>query len=258
MRGLFVSENDRLPEKHLRGKMSEPDPTLIDDLVDANRILYNEGIVDGFGHVSVRHDKRPDRFFISRNLAPGLVTRDDILELDLEGETVDGSGRRSYLERYIHSEIFRAHPAVTAVVHTHSPTVVPFSATGTDLRPMSHMGCFLGRGCAQFEIRDVAGDDNDMLISSKETGAALARTLGDMPVALLRGHGMVAVAPTLKLAVYRAYYTETDAKSQTIALQLGPVTYLNAQEGRNMERVIESQIDRPWLLWKRRADAALG
>jgi len=238
--------------------MSDPDPQLVDDLVDANHILYHEGIVDAFGHVSVRHDQRADRFLISRNLAPGLVTRDDILELDLDGETVDGSGRRSYLERFIHSEIYRARPEVVAVVHTHSPTMVPFSATRSPLRPMSHMGGFLGRGIAQFEIRDVAGDDNDMLISSRELGAALARTLGDRPAALLRGHGMVAVAPSLKLAVYRAYYAESDAKLQTIARGLGPVTYLNAQEARNMERVIETQIDRPWLLWKRRADAALG
>ena len=234
-----------------------PDEQMIDDLVDANHILYNEGIVDGFGHVSVRHDKRADRFFIARNLAPGLVTRDDILELDLDGEPVDGTGRRSYLERFIHSEIYRARPEVIAVVHTHSPTVVPFSATRTPLRPMSHMGCFLGRGIAQFEIRDVGGDDTDMLISSKELGAALARTLGDRPVALLRGHGMVAVAPSLKLAVYRAYYTESDAKLQTVARQLGPVTYLSAGEARNMERIIDTQIERPWLLWKRRADAAL-
>ena len=237
--------------------MSEPDPQLLDDLVDANRILYNEGIVDGFGHVSARHDKRPDRFFISRNLAPGLVTRDDILELDLEGETVDGSGRRSYLERFIHSEIFRAHPEVQAVVTRTRRRSVPFSDRNGPAPDVAH-GLLSGTRVAQFEIRDVAGEDNDMLISSKASGVALARTLGDKPVALLRGHGMVAVAPTLKLAVYRAYYAESDAKAQTIALQLGPVTYLNAQEGRNMERVIESQIDRPWLLWKRRADTALG
>ncbi len=239
--------------------MSSPAPSsqLIDDLVDANHILYNEGVVDAFGHVSVRHGGRPDRFFISRNLAPALVTRDDILELDLDGETVDGSGRRSYLERFIHSEIYRLRPEVGAVVHTHSPTIVPYSATRSALRPMSHMGGFLGRGIAQFEIRDVAGDDNDMLISSPELGAALARTLGDRPVALLRGHGMVTVAETLKHAVYRAYYAESDAKLQTVARQLGPVTYLNPQEARNMERIIESQIDRPWLLWKRRADAAM-
>ena len=235
-----------------------PDPHLLDDLVDANHILYNEEIVDAFGHVSVRHDRRPDRFFISRNLAPALVAREDILELDLDGETVDGSGRRSYLERFIHSEIYRARPEVIAVVHTHSPTMVPFSATRSPLRPMSHMGGFLGRGIAQFEIRDVAGDDNEMLISSRELGAALARTLGDRPLALLRGHGMVAVASSLKLAVYRAYYAESDAKLQTVARQLGPVTYLTPQEARNMERINESQIDRPWLLWKRRADAALG
>jgi HCOMODA/2-hydroxy-3-carboxy-muconic semialdehyde decarboxylase len=238
--------------------MSAPSPELIDQLVDANRILYNEGVVDGFGHVSVRHDKRPDRFFISRNLAPGLVTRDDIVELDLDGETVDGSGRRSYLERFIHSEIFRARPDVMAVVHTHSPTVVPYGATGTTLRPMSHMAGFLAEGVAQFEIRDHAGDDNEMLISSAALGAALARELGDKPVALLRGHGMVAVASTLKRAVYRAIYTESDAKLQTVARQLGEVTYLNAFEARNMERVIDSQIERPWLLWKKKADAALG
>ena len=232
-----------------------PDPALIDDLVAANRILYREGVVDGFGHVSARHDKEPGRFLLARSMAPGLVTADDILVLDLAGNAVDGGGRALYLERFIHSEIYKTRPDVAAVVHSHSPSVIPFGATAVALRPLYHMSAFLGAGAPVFEIRDSGGDDTDMLIRSPALGAALARRLGTAAVALLRGHGNVVVAPSLQLAVFRAIYTEINARLEAEALLLGDgrVTFLNEKEAAAASAANIPQVGRAWELWKRKA-----
>src|SRR5687767_13500240 len=176
---------------------------LVDDLVCANHILYNEGVVDGFGHISVRHPERPDRYLLARSLAPAVVGRDDIMEFDLDSNAVDARGRRPYLERFIHGEIYRVRPDVVAIVHSHSPSVIPFSVTGTRLQPVFHLGGFLGAGAPNFEIRESGGLDTDMLIRTPDLGAALAETLADAPYALMRGHGSVAVGSSLKQAVYR-------------------------------------------------------
>jgi len=140
---------------------------LLGDLVDANHILFNEGVLDAFGHVSIRHPENSERFLLARNMAPGLVTLDDILTFNLDGSPIDADGRPVYLERFIHGEIYRARPDVMAVVHSHSPSVVPFSAVkSTPLRPMCHMSGFLGAGAPIFEIRDTAGSATDLLISA--------------------------------------------------------------------------------------------
>jgi ribulose-5-phosphate 4-epimerase/fuculose-1-phosphate aldolase len=232
-----------------------PDPALIDDLVAANRILYREGVVDGFGHVSARHDKEPGRFLLARSMAPGLVTADDILVLDLDGNAVAGGGRTLYLERFIHSEIYKARPDVAAVVHSHSPSVIPFGATAVALKPIYHMSAFLGAGAPVFEIRDSGGDDTDMLIRSPALGAALARRLGTAAVALLRGHGNVVVAASLQLAVFRAVYTEINARLEAEALLLGQgqVTFLNEKEAAAASATNIPQVGRAWELWKRQA-----
>src|ERR1700736_6393583 len=122
------------------------DPALIDDLVAANRILYDQGVVDGFGHVSVRHDKRPEHFLLARSMAPGLVEAGDIMEFDPDGVAVDPKGRTPYLERFIHSEIFKTRPEIQAVVHSHSPSVIPFGVVAVGLQPIYHMSSFLGAG----------------------------------------------------------------------------------------------------------------
>ncbi len=225
---------------------------LIDDLVAANRILFRHGVVDAFGHVSVRHDKRPDRFLLARNLAPALVEADDILEFDLEGEKVGTDDRAVYLERFIHSEIYRAMPDVHAVVHSHSPAVVPFGAVrDVSLSALWHMSGFLGRGVPVFEIRDAAGPDTDLLIRTPALGAALARTLGARPVVLMRGHGATVIGGDVRQAVYRAVYTELNARLQAAALQLGSVTYLTAGETAATTLTQDSQVTRAWNLWLR-------
>ena len=225
---------------------------LIEDLVVANHILFNEGVVDGFGHISARHDRDPSRFLLARSIAPAIVTAEDIMEFDLEGNAVDAKGRRPYLERYIHSEIYRVRPDVLAIVHSHSPAVSPFSVTGIQLRPISHMSGFLGAATPVFEIRDAGGPATDMLIRSPALGAALAKTLGPHSFALMRGHGSVVVATSIKQAVYRAVYAEVNARLQLEATRLGDVTFLNDAEAANADTTNMANLDRPWALWKKR------
>lgn len=234
-----------------------PSSELLQDLVDANHILFNEKVVDAFGHVSVRHDKDPSRFLLARNMAPGLVTADDIIQYQFDGTPIDPQNRRGYLERFIHGSIYRARPDVVAVVHSHSPTVVAFSVSSRQrLRPICHMSGFLRDGAGRFEIRDTAGSGTDLLIKSTELGDALAVALAERNAILMRGHGSTVVAPSLRLAVYRAVYAEINAKLQAQAIAFGEPEYLTVEEAREAERNVEGQVDRPWNLWKAAAQAA--
>jgi ribulose-5-phosphate 4-epimerase/fuculose-1-phosphate aldolase len=226
---------------------------LLDDLVAANHILYDQGVVDGFGHVSVRHDKDPNRYLLARSMAPALVVADDVLEYDLDSNPVDAKGRASYLERFIHGEIYKVRPDVIAVVHSHSPAVLPFADTAVPLRPMNHIAGFLGTGAPVFEIRDTAGPASDMLIRSAGLGHALAATLGDHSVALMRGHGSVAAAQSIRHVVFRAVYTEVNARVQAEAMKLGTPTFLNPEEAAAASKTNDGLVDRPWALWKQRA-----
>jgi len=232
-----------------------PSTELLDKLVYANHILYDQGVVDGLGHVSVRHDQAPDLFLLSCNRAPALVSRDDIICYDLNGEDVAQSGQRPYLERFIHSEIYRARPDVVAVVHSHSPSVIPFGATGNRLRPIFHMAGFLGDGTALFDIRDDAGD-SDLLVRSPELGRAMVRSMGACSCVLMRGHGSTVVGGSVEQVVYRAIYTEVNAQLQLQAMGLGQVTYLTSREAELAAQSNDTQISRSWALWCRRVDQA--
>jgi HCOMODA/2-hydroxy-3-carboxy-muconic semialdehyde decarboxylase len=223
----------------------------VNTLVLANRILYDHEVVDGLGHVSVRHNSMPGAFLLSCNRAPGLVKAADIVTYDYDGNALSPDAPRPYLERYIHGEIFRARPDVVAVVHSHSPSVIPFGATGNRLRPIFHMGGFLGSGSAHFEIRDTAGD-TDMLIRNPELGAALAKSLGDCTCVLMRGHGSTTVGKSIEQAVFRAIYAEVNAKLQLAAQGLGTVTYLTEKEAQLSSDMNDGQIPRSWDLWARR------
>ncbi|UUX95447.1 class II aldolase/adducin family protein [Aquabacterium sp. J223] len=236
--------------------LSSADPALIDDLVDANHILGMQGVLDAFGHVSVRHDRSPAHFLLARNMAPAQVCREDIVSFELDGTPVDAGDRRVYLERFIHGAIYRARPDVMAVVHSHSPAVVPFTVSRRErLRPVCHMSGFLGGGAPVFEIRDVAGDGTDLLVRDDRLGRALAQVLGPSHCVLMRGHGSTTVGPSLKLAVYRAVYAEVNARIQSQALQLGDPQYLSAEEAQAAMASTEGQVDRPWALWKAAARA---
>ncbi len=228
------------------------DAAIIEDLVMANRILADQGVVDGFGHVSVRHPANPNRFLLSRSRAPALVTADDIIEYDLDCTPINDRGRASYLERFIHCEIYKMRPDVTSVIHTHSPTVVPFGVSQVPMKAIQHVSGFLASGVPVFEIRKYAGMTN-MLVSNNALGRALAETLGERPVALMRGHGDVVVGPSLQVAVYRAVYTELNARLQAQAIALGgPVTFLDKEEGEKADATIQQVAARPWELWKSR------
>jgi ribulose-5-phosphate 4-epimerase/fuculose-1-phosphate aldolase len=233
-----------------RAALTTADPGLIEDLVAANRILAALDIVDGYGHVSVRHDKNPDLYLIARSIAPESVGATDILELDLDSNPAAGGDAKMYLERFIHGEIYKARADVKAVVHHHSAAVIPFGVSGVELRPVYHMAGFIGLGVPVFEIRDAAGD-TDMLISTPELGAALARKLGDKPAALLRGHGAAVVGDSLPQVVGRCYFMQVNARMQAQAMAMGSeLKFLDAEEAR---KTASNNYDRAWDLWKRKA-----
>lgn len=232
--------------------MSDPASldALLDDLVAANHILAKHGVLDGFGHASVRDPRRADRFFLSRSLAPASVTREDLMSFDLDSVPVGGDARRPYLERFIHGAIYRRRPDVQAVVHSHAPSVVPFSVSSVPLRAVYHMGSFLANPAPVFDIRDRFGA-TDMLVRETTHGEALAESLGGHAIVLMRGHGFCAVGSSVPMAVYRAIYTESNAAIQQRAMALGgTVTYLDPDEAALSDATNMGVVARPWALWK--------
>jgi ribulose-5-phosphate 4-epimerase/fuculose-1-phosphate aldolase len=227
---------------------------VVADLVTANHILHAQGIVDGFGHVSARHPDRPDRFLLSRNRAPALVERDDILEYELDGTPVDPAHPPVYVERFIHAALLRARPDIGAVVHSHSRSVIPFGAAeGVCLRPVSHMAGFLGAGVPNFEIRDSAGPESDLLVRNNDLGDDLARVMGNAPVVLMRGHGVTVVGRDVRQAVFHAVYTEWNAGIQAQTMSLGTPIYMTPEEAGAAAKANDGQITRAWDYWSMQA-----
>jgi ribulose-5-phosphate 4-epimerase/fuculose-1-phosphate aldolase len=241
------------------GPSGEPPPSggpvsrvVLEDLAAASRILVDQGVFDAAGHFSMRHPGHPERFLIARSLAPALVTADDIMEFDLDGVPCDARGRSGFLERFIHSEIYRLRPDVMAVAHSHSAAVIPFGLVGTPLRATYHNAAFLAAGVPVFDIREKFGT-TDIVVNTPAKGAALAEILADKSVALLRAHGMIAVGPTVPDTVFRAIFTEVSARVQLQAAMLGgPIAALDEEEGRLADAVNLATVGRSWDLWKRR------
>ena len=228
------------------------DRATLEDLAAASRILADQGVFDAAGHVSMRHPSHPERFLMSRSLAPQMITADDIMEFDLDCNAIDPRGRNGFIERYLHGEIFRKRPDVMAVAHSHSPSVIAFGLSNTPMRAMYHNAAFLAAGVPVFDIREKFGV-TDIVVSTAAKGAALAEALADKPVALLRAHGMVVVGPTLPVAVFRAIFTDISARIQHQALALGgPLAALDAEEGRLADVVNVQTVGRSWDLWKSR------
>jgi ribulose-5-phosphate 4-epimerase/fuculose-1-phosphate aldolase len=226
---------------------------LIDDLVAGSRILADHGVLDAYGHISVRSDKRREHFLMSRSRAPALMTAADVMELGPDSEPATGDKRKGFIERYIHGEIYRARPEVIAVVHSHSPSVIPFGATRTRLRPIYHMGSFLWSGAPVWDIRKVR-EENDLLVRDRPLGEALAGALGKCNCVLMRGHGMTVVGASVQEAVFRAIYTEMNARLQLQAMQLeGPIEFLTDEEGRRSTAANAGTLERPWEVWKQKA-----
>ena len=252
--GLSALGTQALAQNKPAKTPEQQDVENIADLVIANHIVADQGVVDGFGHVSVRSVQNPGHYFISRSRAPALVAAEDIMEYDLDDNAIDARGRASYLERYIHSEIYKARPDVQSVVHSHSAAVIPFGVSDVPLKPISHMGGFLVREVPVFEIRETGGNETDMLIRNKALGAALAKKLGSGTVVLMRGHGDVVVGQSLRTAVFHAIYTEHNARLQSEALRLGgKITFLNEAEAARIGAQNDLLVDRPWEIWKNQA-----
>jgi len=235
-----------------------PDPQLIEDLVAANRILADHGLLDGWGHVSVRHNRDPNRFLMARGMSAELVTAKDILEFDLDSRPVDTHGlpmSALFTERYIHGEIYKLRPDVIAVVHTHAPSLIPFGVTKVPLQPMYHRSAFISFGIPVFEIRERAGM-TDMLIRNATLGRNLAETLGDHPAALMRGHGAVVTGPSLPRVVGRTIFLALNATLQAQAMNMGaPITFMAPEEARKIEEREGHGLARTWEGWKQKAMA---
>lgn len=233
------------------------DRAILEDLAAASRILADQGVVDAFGHVSMRHPNAPDRFLMARAVAPALVTADDIMEFTLDSEPCENRGRSGFLERFIHGQILKARPDVNAVVHSHSQSVIPFGLVDVPMRAMFHNAAFIAEGVPVFDISERFGA-TDMLVGNNEKGVELAKVLADKPVVLMRAHGSVAVGPSLEMAVFRAVYTEVNARLQTTATMLGGgsrIAALDPQEGKLADAVNLGAGSRAWQLWKTRVGA---
>jgi ribulose-5-phosphate 4-epimerase/fuculose-1-phosphate aldolase len=233
--------------------------SLIEDLVVSYRTLAEEGVIDAYGHVSVRSDKDANRYLMARQLAPELVTENDILEFDLDSKPIDPRDRKFYNERFIHGEIYKARPDVMAVVHNHAPAVVPFSCTSrAALKPIFHMSAFIGLGVPNWDIRD-AQKGSDMLVRTPKLGQSLAKKLGKYPAVLMRGHGSTTVGENLQRAVGRSVYLELNARMQFQAIVLaGPRGRINFMDAKEVAANVSWQnYDRSWNLWRTRALAKL-
>jgi len=222
-----------------------------EDLVAAYRTLAEHGVIDAYGHVSMRSPSNPKRYFIARSLAPEKVQLEDIMEYDLDSVPLDAKGRDSVSERFIHGEVYKARPEVMSVVHNHSPSVIPFSVTGVPMKALWHMASFIGDGLPNFEIRDVR-KGTDLLVRDGPLGAALAKTLGNSAATLMRGHGSVTVGENIARSVGRSIYLELSARMQMQAMLLGKdITWMDAAEVKANMPVQDYK--RAWPLWREKA-----
>ena len=226
---------------------------VVEELVTANRVLANEGIVDSFGHVSARHPDNPNHYLLSRARAPERIERGDIVQYTLAGEPIDKNAPAPYLERFIHGAIYEARPDVHAVVHNHSPSVIPFGVTSKKLKPFLHMCAHIGHEVPIWDSHDKFGD-TPLLVSDMAMGRDLARLLGSRPITLMRGHGATVVGRSVRHAVFVAIYLEVGAKLQMQAMALGEIKFLSAGEiDQIVRRLNDYTLNRAWENWARRA-----
>jgi ribulose-5-phosphate 4-epimerase/fuculose-1-phosphate aldolase len=227
---------------------------VIEELVTANRILAKEGIVDSFGHVSARHPDNPQHYLLSRARAPERIERDDIVEYTLDGTPIDERGRTPYLERFIHGAIYEKRPDVHAVVHNHSPSVIPFGVTGKKLKPLLHMCASIGHDVPVWDSQEKFGDTT-LLVTDMPMGRDLADCMGQRPTALMRGHGATVVGRSVRHAVFVSVYLEVGAKLQMQSMAMGDIKFLTPGEvDKIIARVTDYTLNRAWENWARRAD----
>ena len=229
--------------------------SLLEELVTANRILAHEGVLDSFGHVSIRNPDNPETFLLSRARAPAIIEAADIMEFTLQGKSVGAEPGKPYSERFIHAGIYEARPEVNAVVHNHSPSVIPFSVTAIKLRPIMHMCAPIGDDIPTWDIRDQFGDSTNLLVTDIDMGRDLAACLGDRTMTLMRGHGSTVVGQSLREAVFTAVYMELNAGMQMKAMAMGEVNYLSTEEIATIKRGRAGfTFERGWENWCRAVD----
>jgi ribulose-5-phosphate 4-epimerase/fuculose-1-phosphate aldolase len=226
----------------------------IGDLVIANRILAKEDVVDAYGHVSIRHPQRPDRYLLSRSLSPEFVTRDDIIEFTLDGNPIDDT-RPAYLERFIHGAIYEARPDVNAVIHSHAEDILPFSISRTQMCCVAHVASDMGAQVPVWDIADKFGDETNLLVINMAQGRDMAQRLGKNSVVLMRGHGFSAAADGLLKLVRLSVYLPRNARILLAAMRMGEFKALSEGEirTRNNFRAGSPEMQRGWEYWARRA-----
>ncbi len=225
----------------------------IQDLVLANRILTNENILEAFGHVSIRDPENPEHFLLSRSLAPLQVQEEDILTYDFDGNLQVQTKHRSYAERILHGQIYKARPDVQAICHHHALPLLPFTTTGIELKPVIHIGCMFYEGIPLYDDYDVS---DGMLIVNKKEGERIARSLGNKRGLLLRGHGIIVAGSNIRETVMSSIYVTLNAQVQYESLQLGQPKYLSYEEGRAASEMMLSDfaLERAWNYWVKRLD----
>jgi ribulose-5-phosphate 4-epimerase/fuculose-1-phosphate aldolase len=235
---------------------------LIDDLVTANRILSHEGIVDAFGHISVRHPDDPGKFLLSRARSPELIVREDIMVLALDGTPEPGDPRKPYLERFIHGAVYEMRPEVMSVVHSHSRSVIPFGIVGEPIRPVVHSAGTIGHSVPIWDAQDKFGDTN-LLVADMAMGRDMAKVMNHGNGVLMRGHGSTVCGGSIQEVVYTAYYLEFNANLQLQASMLSkkPIKFLTDGEvdlimGRIRDGKEGEGFRRSWDYWCRRAGMA--
>ena len=238
--------------------------TAITDLVTANRILGHEGVVDAFGHISVRHPERADRYFLSRSRSPSMVTDEDILEFDLDSNPIDQRGRIIYAERFIHGAIYRDRPEVMSVCHSHAHSMIPFTVTDTPLRPLWVLAAPLGKEVPIWDIRDDFPDDDEVMVMHDPAGRALSKRLGRGTACLMRGHGAVIASSDVKMTVLASIALMLNAEMEMGARVLnlskggGSVKYLSDAEASKLVQNMSMPrgLHRSWEYWAIRAGRA--
>ena len=229
------------------------------ELALGNRIAANEGVLDAFGHVSMRHPDNPRRYLLSRSRAPELVSPGDFIEYDLDSKPVAEPGVGQYSERVIHGEIYKARPEVMSVCHHHSPAFMPLLATGTDYVPVFHLGAVGGSKPPFWDQHDEFGDTN-MLVVKPEEGASLARALGRHWMVLMRRHGVTVAGTSVRDCVFRTIYAARNAEFQVRAMSIGAISPLSPGET-ELAGAISAKttgLTRSWEYWSMRVAKSVG
>ncbi len=252
VRMLFPNELELFMEAELSDAILRKNT--VRDVVLGNRILANERVLDGFGHVSIRSPVDPDRFFLSRSRSPEIVTDSDIMEFDLDGIQISEDARKPYAERFIHAAIYAARPDINSVSHHHAPAVIPFSLSDVQLRPAFHMAAVIGGSVPIWDSQHEFGDTN-MLVDSLEMGRSLARTLGNESTALLRGHGAICAGADVRALCAISVYMRDNAELILRTLPIGLSQYLTEGEIEKTRATLlaDMPLDRAWDYWIARA-----